>query len=163
MGPTDDRKTRIAQLMARRDLWMLWVGVAMILLAGAVVLLTRGGDGGGEPVADATTSVPTTESTDDSSADTTTTSEAPREPVVYVSPDGSDTAAGQTADTAVASLEQAFAVAVPGDEIRLLPGTYPFTQLEGSEARPRLRSRSRRPTVVSSSIPRPSTPPTRCR
>ncbi len=135
MEPTTDRNERDPQekpLRAVRDLWMLWVGVGLMLLAAIVLLTTQGGDDEVGSAGSTTVSSTVDSTVPDGGSDTTaTTAEPASEPVVYVSPGGNDAADGRSLEAPVASLVRAFAVAVPGDEIRLLPGTYPFTQLEG--------------------------------
>ncbi len=114
---------------------MLWIGVGVLLLAAVVWLVTQSDDDddlAGSPDQTTTTTTTGGDAEESDGADGTTVStEAARQPVVYVSPDGDDAANGQSTETAVATLEQAFAISLPGDEIRLLPGTYPATQLEG--------------------------------
>ncbi len=113
---------------------MLWIGIGVLLLAAVIWLATQSDDDGDlADSPDQTTASTTGGDVDEPSGvdDTTTSTEAPRQPVLYVSPDGDDAASGQSAEAAVSSLEQAFAISLPGDEIRLLPGTYPYTQLQG--------------------------------
>ncbi len=134
MEPTNEQDEREPQPKAGRDLWMLWVGVGLMSLAAVVMFATRSGDDPTEPESGSATTLASTDDTADPAGTTDSTSpsvEAAREPVVYVSPEGGASADGQTVETAVDSLVQALAIAIPGDEIRLLPGTYPFTRLEG--------------------------------
>lgn len=134
MEPRDDLADRTPKSNKGLGSGLAWLGVGIVLLAAAIWLTTRGGDDDNagrsttSSVSEGTDTTIEPGSTDDQ---TTSSADVPREPILYVSPDGDDTASARSPDGAVATLPQAFALAVPGDEIRLLPGTYPFTQLEG--------------------------------
>ncbi len=59
---------------------------------------------------------------------------------IYVSPNGSDSSSGLDAAHPLRTLQAAIPLATPGDEIRLLPGTYPgrvsISGLHGSPEKP---------------------------
>jgi hypothetical protein len=55
-------------------------------------------------------------------------------PVYYVSPDGSDTADGQSESSPLKTLDHVGELAFPGCEVILLPGIYPGGKFYGSDA-----------------------------
>lgn len=111
---------------------LLWLGLGLILAAALGWFATRPDDQVADPAVTPDSTTTTIAGNEAVEADTTTTtSAAPREPILYVSPNGDSTADGRSPESAIGSLDAAFAFAQPGDEIRLLPGTYPFTMLEG--------------------------------
>lgn len=61
-------------------------------------------------------------------------------PVIYVNPNGDDSRDGRTPETAKRTLDAAVAIAAPGDEVILSPGTFPgasvVREIHGTAAAP---------------------------
>ncbi len=110
----------------------LLVGGLAVLVAFALgtVVGLRLGDRNGTTTA--STPTETTSPTDLTPATTApdadvagATQERPPEPILYVSPSGSDSSDGRSLDTAFRTVGRALTAAVAGDEIRVTPGDYP--------------------------------------
>ncbi len=126
----------IPKISSRRTTVILAVaGLACLVVSVSLILSSPGGEPDGDTAAPVPArTVETTTSQDPAPTipsfgdDESVMGPVVRMPVVYVSPSGDDRGDGQSPTSAVASLEAAAKLALPGDEIRLAAGVYPGNQ-----------------------------------